>query len=131
MKELLTDLLETLDQLLAQAEAYEQALPADNYPARAAVNTLSEIAQQARNQAGDLEQGGQIGEGDAGDHPFSPRELEILKLVAKGLTNKEIAYRLHLSDRTVQYHLRSVFNKSGTDSRTEAVVLALQQGWLT
>jgi DNA-binding NarL/FixJ family response regulator len=63
-------------------------------------------------------------------HPFSPREYEVLTLAARGLTNKEIAYRLGLSERTVQFHMNSIFNKSGADSRTEAVALALRKGWL-
>ena len=63
-------------------------------------------------------------------HPFSPRELEVLTLAAQGLTNKEIAYRLGLSERTVQFHMNSVFNKTTTSSRTEAVALALQRGWI-
>lgn len=130
MKEILTDLLETLDLLLAQVQAYERALPKDNYPARAAVNTLGELARQARSQGDDLEGSLQAGEAPSEDHPLSPRELEVLQLTARGLTNKEIAYRLNLSERTVQYHLRSVFNKTGTNSRTEAVALAIQSGWL-
>ena len=63
-------------------------------------------------------------------HPFSPRELEVLTLAANGLTNKEIAYRLGLSERTIQFHMNSVFNKSATNSRTEAVALAIRSGWL-
>lgn len=127
MDELLSDLIETLDLLIAQAEAYQRTLPGDNYPARAAVSTLGELARQAAAQARDLEEGEQT---QNQSHPFSPREHEVLQLAAKGLTNKQIAYRLHLSERTVQYHLRSVFNKSGTNSRTEAVALAIQQGWI-
>jgi NarL family two-component system response regulator YdfI len=54
----------------------------------------------------------------------------VLKLAARGLTNKEIAYRLGISDRTVQFHLNSVFNKTGASSRTAAAVHAVQQGWI-
>ena len=54
----------------------------------------------------------------------------MLGLAAEGLTNKEIAYRLGLSERTIQFHLNSVFNKTGTNSRTEAVAVALKNGWL-
>ena len=64
-------------------------------------------------------------------HPFSPREAEVLELAASGLTNKEIAYRLGVSDRTVQFHMNSVFNKTGTSSRTEAAMVAMQNGWIT
>jgi DNA-binding NarL/FixJ family response regulator len=54
----------------------------------------------------------------------------VLSLAAQGLTNKEIAYRLGISERTIQFHMNSVFNKSGTSSRTEAVALALRNGWI-
>jgi DNA-binding NarL/FixJ family response regulator len=119
-------LIDTLELLTAQAQAYERALPPDNYPARAAVAALGELARQALNEAQDLAAGQEA----AADHPLSPRELEVLGLAAKGLTNKEIAYRLNLSERTIQFHLHSVFNKTTTNSRTEAVALAVSRGWL-
>lgn len=62
---------------------------------------------------------------------FSDRELDIIRLAAKGLTNKEIADRLHLSYRTVEGHMRDVFNKLGVGSRTEAVLHGLRRGWFT
>jgi len=62
---------------------------------------------------------------------LSERELAIIKLAAKGLTNKEIADNLHLSYRTVEGHLRDSFNKLGVDSRTEAVLQGLKMGWFT
>jgi len=124
----LEGLLETLGLLVAQARAYERALPPDNYPARAAVATLGELARQALNEARDL--AGSLEPASAAPHPFSPRELQVLSLAAEGLTNKEIAYRLGVSERTVQFHMNSVFNKTGTGSRTEAVALALRSGWI-
>ena len=62
--------------------------------------------------------------------PLSERELEVLKLAAKGLSNKEIAKELYLSARTVQNHLANIFNKLGVGSRTEAVLYGLRKGWL-
>ncbi len=62
---------------------------------------------------------------------FSDRELDIIRLAAKGLTNKEIADKLHLSYRTVEGHMRDVFNKLGVGSRTEAVLHGLRRGWFT
>jgi NarL family two-component system response regulator LiaR len=59
-----------------------------------------------------------------------PRELEVLKLTAKGLLNKEIARDLNISERTVQAHLSNIFSKLDVDSRTEAVLQALKEGWL-
>ena len=62
---------------------------------------------------------------------LSNRELDIIKLAAKGFTNKEIADKLHLSYRTVEGHMRDVFNKLGVGSRTEAVLFGLRKGWFT
>jgi len=66
-----------------------------------------------------------------GPDQLTERELEVLKLAAKGLSNKDIARHLGLSIRTVQAHLSTVFSKMQVGSRTEAVVQALQKGWLT
>lgn len=62
---------------------------------------------------------------------LTERELEVLKLAAKGITNREIAQELSLSARTVQAHLSTIFSKMQVSSRTEAVVRALQKGWIT
>ncbi len=62
---------------------------------------------------------------------LTEREWEALKLTAKGYTNQEIAQELVLSVRTVQSHLSNVFSKMQVGSRTEAVVQALQKGWIT
>ena len=63
--------------------------------------------------------------------PLSERETEVLKLAAKGISNKDIAKELFLSPRTVQSHLGNIFNKLGVASRTEAVLYGLRRGWLT
>jgi NarL family two-component system response regulator LiaR len=62
---------------------------------------------------------------------LTERELQVLRLAARGLSNRDIARELVLSVRTVQGHLQNVFDKMQVGSRTEAVVLALRQGWLT
>ncbi|MCX6011068.1 MAG: response regulator transcription factor [Chloroflexi bacterium] len=62
---------------------------------------------------------------------LSERETGIIKLAARGMTNKDIADKLHLSNRTVEGHLRTIFNKLGVGSRTEAVLYGLRKGWLT
>ena len=59
---------------------------------------------------------------------LSERELEILKLVATGASNKEIAYRLTISSNTVKVHLRNIFAKIGANSRTEAAIYAVRLG---
>jgi DNA-binding NarL/FixJ family response regulator len=125
----LVELVDVLQLMIEQARAYERALPRENYPARMAVATLGELARQALAEAKDLLSSLTVPQ-PTEDHPFSPREQEVLTLAAQGLTNKEIAYRLGISDRTVQFHMNSVFNKTGTFSRTEAATLSLQQGWI-
>lgn len=62
---------------------------------------------------------------------LSDREMEVLRSAAKGMSNMEIAESLTLSFRTVQSHLRSIFNKLGVGSRSEAIVYGLKKGWLT
>jgi len=68
--------------------------------------------------------------GRASEH-LSSREMDIIKLAAKGMSNKDIADELHLSRRTVEGNLRTIFNKLGVGSRTEAVIQAMGRGWLT
>ena len=62
---------------------------------------------------------------------LTERELGILELVGKGLSNKQIGKKLFISDRTVQAHLSNIFSKLGVNSRTEAVMHAVRKGWLT
>lgn len=61
--------------------------------------------------------------------PLTKRELEVLRLAARGMSNKEIAAELDLSARTVQVHLGRVFRKLRVASRTEAVIHGLRRGW--
>lgn len=57
---------------------------------------------------------------------LSPRELEVLKLLVEGCSNKEIAIALYLSPNTIKTHVRSILNKLGVDHRLQAVILALR-----
>lgn len=59
---------------------------------------------------------------------LTPRELEVLRLLAEGLANKQIAKRLGVSEHTVKFHLNAIMGKLGAGSRTEAVVRATRAG---
>jgi PAS domain S-box-containing protein len=61
---------------------------------------------------------------------LTTREVEVLKLASEGLTNKKIAEKLFVSERTVQSFLSTIFNKLGVGSRTEAVLAAWRMGWI-
>jgi len=61
---------------------------------------------------------------------LSPREIELLKLMGRGLNNKDISNELGISVRTVQSHLRKIFEKLSVNSRTEAVLYALKENWI-
>jgi len=61
---------------------------------------------------------------------LTDRELDVLRLAARGLTNRAIGHELAISHRTVQGHLQSIYGKLGVNSRTEAVTEALKRGWI-
>ncbi len=69
---------------------------------------------------------------DNGEHfvPLSPREMEILRCVTRGLSNKEIAQELGISHQTVKNHMTSILDKLNVEDRTQAAVYALQRGWV-
>jgi two-component system, NarL family, response regulator YdfI len=73
---------------------------------------LRESADQGRNQG------------------LTPREIEVLRMLAEGLGNKEIAWRLRISEHTVKFHISSIFTKLDVTSRTEAVTVGIRQGWV-
>ena len=66
--------------------------------------------------------------GEGAGQALSPRESEILNLLAAGLGNKEIAWQLKISEHTVKFHVTSIFNKLGASTRAEAVALGMRRG---
>ncbi|NJK81081.1 MAG: response regulator transcription factor [Chloroflexaceae bacterium] len=62
--------------------------------------------------------------------PLSPRELQVLELIARGQTNKAIAQSLDISNQTVKNHVSSILRKLAVNGRMQAVIYALRQGWI-
>ena len=76
----------------------------------------------------------QFGRQSRGGHPYealTAREQEVLRLLARGLRNKEMAARLHVSERTINFHLANIYQKLNVSGRTEALSKALEQGLIT
>jgi DNA-binding NarL/FixJ family response regulator len=71
------------------------------------------------------------GEDDGFDEPLTPREVQVLELLAEGLPNKAIAARLQISDQTVKFHVSSISGKLGAANRTDAVRRAVRRGLIT
>jgi len=61
---------------------------------------------------------------------LTPRERDVLRLLAEGRTNREIGAVLHISHRTVNFHLDNLYTKLGVTTRTEAVIEALRRDWI-
>ena len=70
-------------------------------------------------------------EGPSVDEPLTPREIEVLELLAEGLPNKAIAGRLGISDQTVKFHVSSISGKLRAANRTDAVRKAVRRGLIT
>src|SRR4051812_8812293 len=70
-------------------------------------------------------------DGDDIDEPLTPREVQVLELLAEGLSNKRIAARLAISDQTVKFHVASISGKLGAANRTDAVRRAVRRGLIT
>jgi NarL family two-component system response regulator LiaR len=65
------------------------------------------------------------------DSRLTPREMEILKWAARGLSNKEMSEKFFISLRTVKAHMTNIFNKLGCSSRTDAIIKGLKQGYIS
>ena len=122
LKERFDALRASLDELLEQADLTVRVLPNDPQLARAAVAVIREMAERARNDAYDLL--------EPASNELSLRQREVLSLAARGYANKEIADILRIAERTVQFHLKAIFDKTGTDGRAAAVAFALRKGWI-
>lgn len=98
-----------------------------DYPINELVLSLPSIA------ASVLQEFRQLSAEEQGENiysPLSPREIEVLELVAAGRTNKEIAVKLNISNQTVKNHISSILRKLAVNDRTQAVVFAMRRGWI-
>jgi DNA-binding NarL/FixJ family response regulator len=80
------------------------------------------VAGKLLNRVGDILRGG------APEEELTPREQDVLNLMARGFRNKEIAFELHITERTVKFHANAIYRKLDVGGRTEAVSKALQKG---
>lgn len=83
------------------------------------------------SSADELAQGKGVDADEVIDEPLTPREVEVLELLAEGLPNKAIAERLRISDQTVKFHVSSISGKLGAANRTDAVRRAVRRGLIT
>src|SRR5882762_783684 len=90
-----------------------------------AMDVAGEFATLAAARASDVDDDEDIQE------PLTPREIQVLELLAEGLPNKAIAERLRISDQTVKFHVSSISGKLGAANRTDAVRRAVRRGLIT
>lgn len=107
--------------LMDQIQAFQNIISPDNIEAQ---NILSHMHKEIELIILDLSPP------TNNDSPLSNREHEVLVLIAQGQPNKEIAYRLDISPKTVQFHIKNIFTKLNVGSRTEAATEALKKGYL-
>jgi DNA-binding CsgD family transcriptional regulator len=119
----------TDDAALAADPAIQGVLPADATPSQVAAAALALAEGLAVRIPGAREPAG-FAPPEPARSLLTPREVEILALVGRGLSNKAIARRLGISAHTVKYHMESVFTKLAVNSRAEAVSSGLRRGFL-
>jgi DNA-binding NarL/FixJ family response regulator len=100
------------------------------FPTMAAAER-SDLDADALVVAADSAHGETLESDDSFDEPLTPREIQVLELLAEGLPNKTIAVRLGISDQTVKFHVASISGKLGAANRTDAVRRAVRRGLIT
>jgi len=99
----------------------------------AAIDIVGEFGSMAAARTADLDSDGillapEASHADAIVGPLTPREIEVLELLAEGLSNKAIAGRLRISDQTVKFHIAAISGKLGAVNRTDIVRRAVRGG---
>jgi len=101
------------------------------------LDVVGEFATAAAARASDVDfdamlvAAGGRDEADGFEEPLTPREIQVLELLAEGLSNKAIAARLKISAQTVKFHVAAVAGKLGAANRTDAVRRAVRRGLIT
>lgn len=98
------------------------------YPINEFLQSRPRVAEQVLQQFQELSA---KAEDEALMSPLTPREIEILEYVARGFLNKQIAAELDISEQTIKNHVTSILRKLNANARTEAVVIALKQGYIS
>jgi two-component system nitrate/nitrite response regulator NarL len=105
------------------------ALPRDASPDQIAAAIYAAAAGLATIPA-DAAQAVLVAEREFEGEPLTPREIEVLEIVAEGLSNKQIAARLNISEHTAKFHVNSILGKLAAGTRAEAVTRGLRRGLL-
>jgi len=98
------------------------------HPINESLTTRPKVAEQVLHQFQELSW---RSEAEAFISPLTPRETEILKYIAQGYLNKQIAGELGISEQTIKNHVTSILRKLNANARTEAVVVAIKQGLIS
>ncbi len=98
------------------------------HPINESLTKRPKVAEQVLHQFQELSL---KSEAEAFISPLTPRETEILRYIAQGYLNKQIAIKLGISEQTIKNHVTSILRKLNANARTEAVVLAIKQGLIT
>ena len=112
------------DRLLSLVRAINEG----NYFLNGQVMNPLEASQWLEDQIDERGEQSEIGRAQLAK--LSPREMEILELVAQGSSNKEIAFLLHISQQTVKNHMTAILRKLQVEDRTQAAITALRNGWV-
>ncbi|HLJ66609.1 MAG TPA: tetratricopeptide repeat protein [Chloroflexota bacterium] len=116
-----------LRQSLGSAELEREWAAGERMPPGEAIALALELLKEAERRAEDTE--AEASE-PAPEGPLSPREQQVIRLMADGFSNKQIAKELFVAESTVRYHVTSIFNKLGVDNRAHAVAVASREGIL-
>jgi DNA-binding NarL/FixJ family response regulator len=98
------------------------------HPINESLTTRPKLAEQVLKQFQELSL---RSEAESFIAPLTPREMEILKYIAQGYLNKQIAGELDISEQTIKNHVTSILRKLNANARTEAVVVAIKQGLIS